>query len=43
MADTGQRGRGPAAAGRRAIIAWCLYDWANSAFPQTITTFVLAT
>ena len=43
MADTGQRGRGPAGAGRRAIIAWCLYDWANSAFPQTITTFVFAT
>ena len=43
MADTGQRGRGPAGAGRRAIIAWCFYDWANSAFPQTITTFVFAT
>ncbi len=43
MADTGQRGRRPAGGGRRAIIAWCFYDWANSAFPQTITTFVFAT
>ncbi len=28
---------------RRAIAAWCLYDWANSAFPAVITTFVFAT
>ncbi len=28
---------------RRALISWCFYDWANSAFPQTITTFVFAT
>lgn len=28
---------------RRAVIAWCLYDWANSAFPAIITTFVFAT
>ncbi len=28
---------------RRAVIAWCFYDWANSAFPAIITTFVFAT
>jgi UMF1 family MFS transporter len=28
---------------RRAIVAWCLYDWANSAFPTVIGTFVFAT
>ncbi|MDX1606488.1 MAG: MFS transporter [Candidatus Competibacterales bacterium] len=27
---------------RRAVFAWCLYDWANSAFPTVITTFVFA-
>lgn len=26
----------------RALISWCLYDWANSAFPTVITTFVFA-
>ncbi len=29
-------------AGRRAIAAWCLFDWANSAFPTVIVTFVFA-
>lgn len=24
------------------IVSWCLYDWANSAFPVIITTFVFA-
>ncbi len=28
---------------RRAVAAWCLYDWANSAFPTVVTTFVFAT
>ena len=28
---------------RRRVFAWCLYDWANSAFPAVITTFVFAT
>lgn len=28
---------------RRAVFAWCLFDWANSAFPAVITTFVFAT
>lgn len=33
----------PAAPGlRRARIAWCVYDWANSAFPTVIVTFVFA-
>lgn len=27
----------------RAAVAWCLYDWANSAFPTVITTFIFAT
>jgi UMF1 family MFS transporter len=33
----------PPTLNRRAIAAWCLYDWANSAFPAVITTFVFAT
>ena len=28
---------------RSAVAAWCLFDWANSAFPAVITTFVFAT
>ncbi len=28
---------------RRAVAAWCFFDWANSAFPAVITTFVFAT
>ncbi|MBL6957544.1 MAG: MFS transporter [Rhodospirillales bacterium] len=27
---------------KRGLLAWCLYDWANSAFPTVITTFVFA-
>lgn len=27
---------------KRAIVSWCLYDWANSAFPTVIATFVFA-
>ena len=30
-------------AGKRAIFSWCLYDWANSAYPTVVTTFVFAT
>ena len=33
---------GPTAS-RRALVAWCLYDWANSAFAAVIVTFVFAT
>lgn len=35
--DEGQR-----PVGRRGVIAWCLYDWASSAFPTVIVTFVFA-
>jgi len=28
---------------RPAAFAWCLYDWANSAFPTVVSTFVFAT
>ncbi len=27
---------------RAGVAAWCLYDWANSAFPTVITTFIFA-
>ncbi len=27
---------------RRAVVSWCLFDWANSAFPTLIVTFVFA-
>jgi len=27
---------------KKGLIAWCVYDWANSAFPTVITTFVFA-
>ncbi len=27
---------------RRAVAAWCLYDWANSPFPTVVTTFIFA-
>lgn len=30
------------AQGRRALVAWCLYDWANSPFPTVVVTFVFA-
>lgn len=30
-------------AGRRAVLSWCLYDWANSAYPTIITTFIFGT
>lgn len=32
----------PEGASRKGIVAWCLYDWANSAFPTVIVTFVFA-
>ncbi len=28
---------------KRAIVSWCLYDWANSAFTTLIVTFIYAT
>ncbi len=27
---------------RRALISWCLFDWANSPFPTVVITFVFA-
>lgn len=33
----------PRGAGNAAILAWCVFDWANSAFPTVINTFVFAT
>lgn len=27
---------------KRAVIAWAFYDWANSAFPTIVTTFIFA-
>jgi len=32
----------PSRENRLSLTAWCLYDWANSAFPTVITTFVFA-
>lgn len=32
----------PEPASRAGLVAWCVYDWANSAFPTVITTFVFA-
>ena len=29
--------------GRRTVVAWCLYDWAYSAFNTVVVTFVFAT
>ena len=28
--------------GRRALVSWCLFDWANSAFPTIVTTFLFS-
>lgn len=36
MTDTGKQ------TSTRALAAWCSFDWANSAFPTVITTFVFA-
>ena len=35
-------GSAPMAENRRGLLAWCLYDWANSAFPTVLTTFVFS-
>jgi UMF1 family MFS transporter len=34
---------GPRRDDRRTILAWCLYDWANSGFTTLVVTFVYAT
>jgi MFS transporter, UMF1 family len=33
----------PTSSNRKVIAAWCLYDWANSAFTTLVVTFVYAT
>ena len=33
---------GQARAPRRQVVYWCMYDWANSAFPAVILSFVFA-
>jgi UMF1 family MFS transporter len=40
VSKDGGEGRGERGAGRRALAAWCAYDWASSAFPTIITTFL---
>lgn len=32
----------PGKPSRRAIFSWCLFDWANNAYPTVITTFIFA-
>ena len=38
----GEAAGGGPAADRRGLIAWCFYDWANSAFPTVVVTFIFA-
>lgn len=33
----------PLVSSKKSIAAWCFYDWANSAFPTLILTFIFAT
>ena len=33
---------GASPAGGRAIVAWCLFDWGNSAFPTIVSTFLFS-
>lgn len=49
MPPEGRRGGAPPPPGsgisraqRLGLVSWCLYDWANSAFPTIITTFVFS-
>ncbi|MEQ8814617.1 MAG: MFS transporter [Thalassobaculum sp.] len=39
---TDERSGSQDGAGTPAIAGWCLYDWANSAFPTVVSTFVFA-
>ncbi|KZD12866.1 MFS transporter [Oceanibaculum pacificum] len=32
----------PGKPSRRAVFSWCLFDWANNAYPTVITTFIFA-
>jgi UMF1 family MFS transporter len=36
------RDRDSAPGSTRAILGWCLFDWANSAFPAIVTTFLFS-
>ena len=38
----GATGGGDAGRRRRALLAWCFYDWANSAYPTVVVTFIFA-
>jgi UMF1 family MFS transporter len=42
MAVTEAEALGPPAGDRRGLAAWCLFDWANSAFPTIVTTFLFS-
>lgn len=37
-----EQDRGPLRPRRRAVVAWCLYDWANSPFITIVVTFVFS-
>jgi MFS transporter, UMF1 family len=41
-AGAGPRAEGPAKAAPRALVSWAFYDWANSAFPTVIQTFLFS-
>lgn len=40
MSLSDRESRAAGGAGRRALAAWCAYDWASSAFPTIVTTFL---
>ena len=42
QAPGGARGGEGAGRRRRALVAWCIYDWANSAYPTVVVTFIFA-
>jgi MFS transporter, UMF1 family len=39
MHNTSESGRGTGLLG---LLSWCIYDWANSAFPTLVTTFIFS-
>ncbi len=41
--NAGPDGDGARLASPRAVYAWAFFDWANSAFPTVVSTFVIAT
>ena len=41
-ATGGATGGSDAVRRRRSLIAWCFYDWANSAYPTVVVTFIFA-